>query len=222
MAGCRDITDEEIDKIYEYLDDGRKHARRNIALFLVGLWTGFRASELLSLRRSDVVEGGSVTDSIRVFRRHMKKKRISRTVVLPAEPQKALEAWLEELQEQGYVSGRDFVWQSARGVNKAIHRTRAWAILHNAKEACNIPGKVALHSLRKTYAIKLYALLIKAGGPNANPADALRALQLALGHKEINSTISYLPSFEQAQIDALTPSLSFGTTTKAYQGMLAL
>jgi integrase len=66
----------------------------------------------------------------------------------------------------------------------------AYRILREATDKAKIAGKVATHSMRKTFAERMYTKLDK---------DLLK-LQKALGHRDVNSTIAYL-SFNQQDID---------------------
>jgi integrase len=70
MRRCRPLTDAEVSLVAKSF--GGTFAARNWALFIVGHRTGFRISELLSLRVSDVMQHGKVLDQIAVLRRHMK------------------------------------------------------------------------------------------------------------------------------------------------------
>jgi integrase len=70
------------------------------ALFVVGHRTGFRISELLSLKVGDVQQHGKIVDRVTVQRRHMKKKTEGRTVALHPEAIAELSVWLEGLSKR--------------------------------------------------------------------------------------------------------------------------
>ena len=55
MKGCRPLTDEEVDRISDGFSG--RYAKRDRALFLLGVKTGFRISEMLSLEIRDVSPG---------------------------------------------------------------------------------------------------------------------------------------------------------------------
>jgi integrase len=48
MPGCRPLTDDEVDLVLQSF--GGRYALRDRALFCLGIYTGFRITELLSLR----------------------------------------------------------------------------------------------------------------------------------------------------------------------------
>jgi integrase len=188
MRGCRPMTDEEVREML-----GRfagEHARRDAALFVLGVKSGFRISELLSLRLRDVWQAGRSVERVTVERRHMKKKTEGRTVLLHPEAKAALAAWLDELRAAGVEAPDAFVFQSRKGDNRPITRVQAYRILHAAYDACAMTGKLGTHSLRKTFANNVYDRL---GGD-------LAKTQRALGHRNINSTVQYL-SFREEEID---------------------
>jgi site-specific recombinase XerD len=64
MKGCRPLTDNEVQVISRSF--GGTFGKRNKALFVVGYRTGFRISELLSLRVGDVQQHGKVVDQVAV------------------------------------------------------------------------------------------------------------------------------------------------------------
>lgn len=77
MKGCRPLTDDEVHLITKSF--GGAFAARNKALFVVGHRTGFRISELLSLRVGDVMQHGKIIDQISVQRRHMNGGKAGKT-----------------------------------------------------------------------------------------------------------------------------------------------
>ena len=91
MAGCRALTEAEVALISRSF--GGRYAARDRALFLLGVHTGFRISELLSLRVGDVWQYGRLTETVSVARRHMKRKRQGRTIALHPVASQAILAW---------------------------------------------------------------------------------------------------------------------------------
>lgn len=188
MKGCRPLTDTEVAKVLERFQG--VFARRDQALFLLGVKSGFRISELLSLTWGAVVQAGRLVDRVTVPRRHMKRKIEGRTVLLHPEARAALWAWREELQQAGPVEAGAFVFRSREGGNRPISRVQAWRVLQEAYQAAGLTGKLGTHSMRKTFADRIHDRLGR---------DLIKT-QRALGHKNINSTVSYL-SFREEEID---------------------
>ena len=142
---CRPLTNEEMELVAKTF--GGRYAARDKALFVLGVSTGFRISELLSLRILDVVRDDRIVYRIEVTRRQVK-----RTTMLPEAARAALELWLGQLYHLGYMTADCFLFQSREGSNKPITPQHAWAILKEAYQANELTGHLATHSMRKTYA----------------------------------------------------------------------
>ena len=188
MRGCRPLSEPEVEAVLAHM--GGPSGARNRALFLLGVRSGFRISEILSLRLGDVVQAGRVVERVRVSRRHMKGKREGRTVLLHPAARAALATWLEELRTDGYMSTDTYVFQSRRGANQAIGRVQAWRTLKRAFERAGLTGNLGTHSMRKTFADRIYDGL----------DGVLVKTAQALAHRSISSTASYL-SFRESEID---------------------
>jgi site-specific recombinase XerD len=164
---------------------------RDRALIAVGFSTGFRISELLSLKLKDVVTGKSVHQYITV-RASNTKNKVGRTLRLNSDALKALTALINYFSEQGLTNPSMPLFlsrQKENGNQKAITRQRAHDLLKALFEKIGEMGNVATHTLRKTFAARIY-----------ETTKELIKVQAALGHKSINSTISYL-SFDTNDID---------------------
>lgn len=185
MKGCRPLDDGEVTVVAAAFEG--RYALRDRALFLLGVKSGFRISELLSLRVGDLVERGRMVDRVTVARRHMKKKAEGRTVLLHPVAKAAVADWLTVLGERLEVGPATPVFFSREG-DKAMSRYRAWQILKAAYRRCGLAGKLGTHSLRKSFASRVYEHL----------EHDLVLVQKALGHRNIASTISYLGFNEQA------------------------
>jgi integrase len=189
MKGCRPLTDEEVVLVQQSF--GGVYAARDKALFLLGVKSGFRISELLSLQVGDVSQHGRLVDRVTVQRRHMKNKTEGRTVLLHPEAKAALATWLLSLHQLPGCTAQTFVFRSRKGGNRPISAVQAWRILHEAVATNELTGKVGTHAMRKTFANRVYRQLNR---------DLVKT-QRAMGHKNINSTVAYL-SFVEEEIDA--------------------
>lgn len=195
MKGCRPLSDVEVASVLEQLGSHRYPARDR-ALFLLGLRSGFRISELLSLTVGDVFQNGNFVDRVSVARRHMKKKMEGRTVALHPEARTAVETWVRELAAAGHTHPHTYVFRSREGANRALNRRSAWAMLKKAYGARGLTGKTGTHSMRKTFAKRIHEKLGR---------DIMKT-QKALGHARITSTCSYLSFAEEEVEDAILKS----------------
>lgn len=189
MKGCRALSEKEVMAVAETF--AGEFALRDRALFLLGTLSGFRISELLSLRLADVARDGKVFDQVTVARRNMKRKKEGRTVPLNPKAAAALADWLNDLARHGLTAGEIFLFRSRKGDNRPITRQGAHAILKGAFQVNGLGGKTGTHSMRKSFAARIYdkAVDLQRAGASVDP---LTFCQKALGHRNINSTISYL------------------------------
>lgn len=187
MKGCRPLTEDEINKITKSFTG--KYALRDKALFLLGVKSGFRISELLSLRILHIYQHETFVNKVTVERKNMKKKIEGRTVLLHPVAKKTLEGLLKQLKKEGYADV-SFIFQSRRGQNKPVSRIHAWRILRDVFSKNRLTGRLGTHCMRKSFADRVYEKLNH---------DLIKTKK-ALGHKNINSTVSYL-SFREEEID---------------------
>ena len=194
MIGARPLTRTQIKTVLH-----NTPSKRENALMTLGFCTGYRISELLSLKVSDVVsKTGKVLDFITVRKT---KNGTSRTVKLNSDAQKAVKALANQVLSNPKADPNSPLFLSGKlakgNLLKAISRQHADRLLKAIFEQAEIFGNVSTHTLRKTYASLMYTAL---GGK-------LEKLQVALGHKSITSTIAYL-SFNHADIDKAIEGLS--------------
>lgn len=91
MKGCRPFSNEEVSRITTSFSG--RYAAWDKALFVTGVKSGFRISELLRLTVGDVYDHGRIVERVTVQRRHMKKKTEGRTVVLHPRARDAIGTW---------------------------------------------------------------------------------------------------------------------------------
>jgi site-specific recombinase XerD len=190
MKGCRPFTNDEIAKVAQAFKG--RYRLRDRAFFKLGLRTGFRVAELLSIRLGDVWAQGQVLDRLHVRRCNMKRNLEGRTVPLHMEAKIALAEWIQYY--LGVLSAPEPDQPLFPGTfhsRKPMSRVAAWRVLKQAYHSAGLTGPgLATHSLRKTFAGRIYELLDR---------DLLRT-QKALGHRSIASTTAYL-AFAEHEVD---------------------
>lgn len=190
MRGCRPLTDQEIARVTHQFRG--RDALRDRAFFILGLKTGLRCQELLGLRISDLW-CERVLERVKVRRSISKGKRSG--VSLPLHP--AAAAVLDDyLRHDGsQLPGSAPLFRSAKrgpgNLPRTLDRSSAWRRLKAAYRAAGVHGNTGVHSLRKTYAQKLYRAL----------GNDLIATGVAMRHANVGSTIRYL-SFDNHQVEA--------------------
>jgi len=156
-------------------------AERDYMLVKLMLASGIRLSSALALDMADV----DLAESTLLLRK-VKGDRVER-VLLGQGISEVLATYLKGRTNGPVFARRDGARISAR------HFQRRFRAL---KEKAGIPGEVAPHSLRHSFAMALYR---KSG-------DVL-LVKRALGHASINSTMVYARPSEAALREALTPSV---------------
>jgi integrase len=152
MKGSRPLTRQQVKGLLALTSTIREQT-----LLTLGFCTGYRISELLSLKVSDVSTNGIIHSHVTV------KVDVIGT---NANGQSPL-----------FVSRK----HDANGNLKAISRQQAHDLLKALFAKIGEFGNVSTHTLRKTFAARIY-----------EQTGKLEIVQIALGHKSINSTISYL------------------------------
>lgn len=172
MNGARSFTETEIHQIKAVLNT------RDRCLFVLGIRTGFRISELLSLNISDVFDGSKVKDSIHLKKRNTKGKQAGRIVPMHPESALVISAWVNE---HPNLLPDSPLFQSIGG--NRLGRIDAWNII---KKACTraliCVERVGTHSMRKTFATTM----------NEKFNGNIYKLKQAMGHASITSTEKYI------------------------------
>ena len=191
MPACKPLNQQEIDAILENLP--KRTFVRDRALIQLGVLTGFRISELLALRVSDVCLRGRIRDAVILGRSRMKGRRTARSVPLGPHAKEAVAALMELLQRQNRFSPDAPLFQGQKSDGShALSRGHGCQIIREAASRAGLSGQVGTHSLRKTFAQNTYRALCARRGPDVC-LDPLLAVSKALGHRCLQSTVSYLP-----------------------------
>lgn len=173
MTRVEPIRDKDLlQNIKQYFKETNE---RNYILFLIGIHTGLRISDILKLRVRDV-QGWNI-----ILRE--KKTKKYKEVKMPGELKKAIRRYVDEKHKD------EFLIKSRKGNNKPITRKRAYEILREAAEYFELE-RIGTHTLRKTYGYQHYkkfkdiATLQKALN-HSDPADTL--IYIGIVQDELNS-----------------------------------
>ncbi len=179
--------------------------KRNRAVFILGVRTGFRISEILSLKVGDVVdESGRVVERIAVRRAHMKGKKTGRTVAVHPELERELKEYVAWLDGKLLNNASRPLFPDCRG--NSINRREYWRIIKTTARRARIPlDGTSTHTMRKTFATWLHNGFLDriAKGERVDP---LYYTQEGLGHASPSSTVQYLKSNKEV-IDAAVRAL---------------
>ena len=200
MKGCRPLTTDEVRRIYEALGDNR-WGPRDQAFFAVGISTGFRFTEVVTLKVGDVYANKAVMGHIRRPARIMKGKKRGRAVRVHPRCRAALRVWINQMIEiwgepdKRYLHPKMYLFQSQEGSNRHLSYNRARSMIKDAAQRAGIyeaPGLIGTHIMRKTYANRVYEYFEREYLEGRSSTNPLVATQEALGHTSIAATQSYL------------------------------
>lgn len=193
MKGCRPLLRDEVRRVLKV----KNLSRRDAAMLTVGFSTGYRISELLSLRLGDVCnEQGTIFDNMYVA--HTKNGE-GRSVRLNTDSKKALKKLVNQRLAQNHALEAPLFGGRTNQFKMAIKRQQAWRVIKRCFELAKvIGGKLATHSLRKTFAARMKEAL----------KGDLQQIQQALGHKSITSTIAYL-GVDREKVETAMGELSY-------------
>jgi len=214
MAGRKPLLETELPLVYAALAE---FSARDRALFILGLNTGFRISELLALNVGDVWDGERIRPQVKVTRaklkggRGMRRKGISsRTVPVNEAATQALQRYLfARLGEgEGEVAATDPLFPS-RFHGQRLTRWGANDIVHAVLAKAGIDGNAdyGTHSLRKSFCRQIY----KGTGNDLNLTRAV------MGHSSCSTTQQYLHVDEEEIVSAI---MGLGAVTE--QGSVRL
>ena len=155
---------------------------RDLLLFTLGINTGLRISDILALKWSSFINGGSrllkAGDQLNVM--EIKTKKV-KTFVINKSVAEALKLYYDSLDS---VSPEDPVFLSrktAKGELKPITRIAAWQMLNRYANMVGLDEGIGTHTLRKTFGYHLY-----------KKGVALDYIQKMLNHSSPAITLRYI------------------------------
>ncbi|MGA8942424.1 MAG: tyrosine-type recombinase/integrase [Thermoactinomyces sp.] len=164
----------QINAIKKYL---KKHSERDFLLFVFGINTGLKISDILNVRVGEVIEpGGTVRDFYQAA-------CSGREVYLNAKVKKAILHYVQLKQ----LSPEDYLFQSSK-TKKPITRQQAYRIIQQCAKAVGIEGKIGTNSLRKTFGFHAYKRgvaisLLQKHFNHSTPSETLRFLGISKDEK---------------------------------------
>lgn len=144
----------------------KEQSDRNYMLFVTGINSGLRISDILQLRVKDAKKSYFNITEIKT----KKKKRIDMTKQLQREFK-----W--------YIEGKEdheFLFMSRVGLNKPITRSMAYKILRTAAEYVGLDD-IGTHTMRKTFGYHMY-----------KQTGDVALLQSILNHSSPSFTLRYI------------------------------
>ena len=181
MKGTRPLDNNEI-RLVSACFTGTFEVR-NRGLFMLGVSTGGRISELLSLKIADVYQNGKPVTDLLYDKSIVKGGEVSRAVPVNTDGTLAIQQLIDWHRDRyKTLAKRRPLFPSRNGHGKKrMTRRNAHNVLKSAFELAGLNGHLATHSLRKSFAQRLY-----------EQTGDIFAVQEMLGHKSVATTQKYL------------------------------
>ena len=179
MKGARPLSNDEILLVSEQFSG--TYSVRNRSLFLLGVSVGGRISELLALTIGDVWQNHQPVSDLLFEKGIVKGKENARMVPVNADGRKAISDLIEWHQAQYGTLDPERPLFVSRKHQAALSRSQAHRVLEAAFEKAGLNGKLATHSLRKTFAQRCYD----------QSGDIFQVKEL-LGHRSVETTKAYI------------------------------
>ncbi|MCM3619181.1 tyrosine-type recombinase/integrase [Sutcliffiella horikoshii] len=130
-----------IEKVKAMTTFFKSRNQRNYIMFLIGVGVGLRISDILVLKKEDVL-------STHIVLREIKTKKSNR-VRIPPPLRKELTNYAKQLDPGEYIV------RSRQGGNRPIDRSTAYRIIREAADYVGV-NEIGTHTLRKTFGYHFY------------------------------------------------------------------
>lgn len=149
----------------------KKRNERNYIMFMIGIYTGLRISDILPLRVIDV----SGSHIILVERKTKKTKRI----IIHPTLKRAINKYIENMERTDLlIPSRE---KTKSGKEKPLSRRQALNILQDTAREIGYERNIGTHSLRKTFGFRHY-----------QQYKDVAELQIIFNHRSQHETLKYI------------------------------
>ena len=169
-----------LDREAEYATKLLFVAEKYAIMYLLGRATGLRISEILSIRVKDY------NKTLKVYQSKTKKTKIAEI------PPKLHDTITEYIKRNHLKAKHALIPSVSWRKEKPLSRTQAYIIMRRTASEIGL-NSTGTHSMRKTHAKVIYA-----------ETGQISAVQEALGHTHLDTTIRYLVNLDEILKTALT------------------
>jgi integrase len=170
--------------ILDIADYLREQSERDYVLFMFGIYSGLRISDILPLKVRDVKN---------VDYLYMREKKTGK------EKRFAINEDLKKIIKQYIKAKRDYeyLFKRSKGKNEPITRQRVWQILNDAAHHFEYKDNIGCHTMRKTFGYWLFQ----------ETKDAATIMDI-FNHSDISVTKKYI-GITQNSKDTMIRNLSY-------------
>lgn len=185
---------DDIEEVKDYLKSVKKN-HKDYLMFMVGIGSALRISDILNLQIKDLLIRGEVKDKVTV-----KEKKTGKTKRFAVSPnlRKAIEHYLRQEKKAGRTIEQDnYIFYSRVGKNRPITRQRAVQILDEALDMCGL-GDLSFgsHGMRKTWTYFAW-----------KQGTSMSYLMKALNHSSEKQVLAYI-GIEEEEMDKIFISVN--------------
>lgn len=126
----------------------RKQSQRDLLLFVFGINTGIRVSELLAIKVEDIRDQHGLKEFL-----HLKDSNSGEDRAYYIN--KSVQLELKNYLKTHDFEDQDYLFKSKKN-KMPITRQQAYRIINKAVKDAGIPGKIGMHTLRKTFGYHAY------------------------------------------------------------------
>lgn len=164
-----------VHRISDYLKESND---RNYILFLLGIYTGLRISDILNLRVRDVHRKKCIS---------IRERKTGKQQLLEINP--VLRRELERYCQDKNI--KEYLIKSREGINRPLGRVQAYNILRSVADVFNI-SNMGCHTMRKTFGYHFY-----------KQTNDIVTLQHIYNHDHPSITLKYIGIKQEAINDAI-------------------
>ncbi|MER1986594.1 MAG: tyrosine-type recombinase/integrase [Solibacillus sp.] len=178
----------DLEKITEVRTFLASKNKRDELLFCFGIYTGLRISDILTIKVQDVLDKDHfyiVEQKTKRAKQRSKKYTVRKRIPIVKKLQRLLSSYCENKR------GTEYLFKSRQGKNRPITRVRAYDILREAAQHCDL-SDIGTHTLRKTFGYLVY---------HQNEKD-VALLQDIFNHSAEYITLKYIGVNQDAIQDA--------------------
>jgi integrase len=157
----------DIDLINDIADFLKEKNERDYAMFMFGIYSGLRISDILKLKVADV------KNKEFIYMHEMKTDK-EKQFIIHNELKKIIKEYVEDKKDYEYL------FKSRQGKNKHLSRFMAYRILNEAAKEFGLDC-IGTHTMRKTFGYHVYM-----------QTHNIAALKEIFNHDSINTTMRYI------------------------------
>ncbi|MBM4764503.1 tyrosine-type recombinase/integrase [Bacillus sp. B15-48] len=166
----------EVKKINEMKQVLRQHSQRDLLLFVLGINTGIRVSDLLSLKVEDLWDGITCKEFLYITDSKGEEKK---AFYINSSVKREFKLYMKN----NDFAQSDYLFKSKKN-NQPITRQQAYRIINQAAKEVGIPGKIGTHTLRKTFGYHAYRKgiaisILKSIYNHQTPTETLRYIGIS-------------------------------------------